>query len=151
MNCICVASMFPVTACHVQCPPLHWLQLLTVYVQASRTGAVALAHLVWLQVGFLPDFLSVLSDASADPTHPLHGKIDFTNLGAAGHSRGAKIAALHFAGRWCLLGCVGGHCTEPGGGSEHDTCSFANRSSLTSRTVPIIGIMMIEAITASTP
>lgn len=57
-----------------------------------------LACLVWLQVGFLPHFLSVLSEAAGDPTNPLHGKIEFTSLGAAGHSRGAKLAAMHFTG-----------------------------------------------------
>ena len=33
-----------------------------------------------------------------DSANPLHGKIDLDNLATAGHSRGAKIAALHFAG-----------------------------------------------------
>lgn len=50
------------------------------------------------QVGFLPYFLDVLRTAASNPTNPLHGKLDFNNMGAAGHSRGAKIAAMHFAG-----------------------------------------------------
>jgi hypothetical protein len=96
-----------------------------------------LARRVWLQVGFLPHFLSVLHEVSADPNNPLHGKIDFTNLGAAGHSRGAKIAAMHFAGRWrahwaMLLDTI----QHEGGGrgcmcsSERDTGSVADRCSL---------------------
>jgi hypothetical protein len=36
---------------------------------------------------------------TADPANPLHNKLDFNNMGAAGHSRGAKIAAMHFAGK----------------------------------------------------
>lgn len=56
-----------------------------------------------LQVGFLPHFLDALRAAAGDPSSPLHQQIDFHNLGAAGHSRGAKIAALHFAGV-CVLG-----------------------------------------------
>jgi hypothetical protein len=51
-----------------------------------------------VQVGFLPHFLDVLRAAASHPTSPLYGKLDFNNMGAAGHSRGAKIAALHFAG-----------------------------------------------------
>lgn len=43
-------------------------------------------------------FLADVKEAAADPASPLHGKLDLENLGAAGHSRGAKIAALHFAG-----------------------------------------------------
>lgn len=51
-----------------------------------------------VQVGFLPHFLSLVEAHVADPSSTLHGQIDLHNLAAAGHSRGAKIAALHFAG-----------------------------------------------------
>jgi hypothetical protein len=49
------------------------------------------------QVGFLPHFLDVIRAAASNPGNPLYGKLEF-NMGAAGHSRGAKIAAMHFAG-----------------------------------------------------
>ena len=54
-----------------------------------------------MQVGFLPHFLSLVEARVADPASTLHGQIDLHNLAAAGHSRGAKIAALHFAGGCC--------------------------------------------------
>lgn len=43
-------------------------------------------------------FIDQLEAVAANPTNPLYGKLDFNNMGAAGHSRGAKIAAMHFAG-----------------------------------------------------
>lgn len=43
-------------------------------------------------------FLVALQKVASDPSSELYGKLDLTNLGAAGHSRGGKIAALHFAG-----------------------------------------------------
>lgn len=51
------------------------------------------------QAGFMLKFLSDLKQAASNPSSPLHGKLDFDNMGAAGHSRGGKIAALHYAGR----------------------------------------------------
>lgn len=46
-------------------------------------------------------FIEQLQAVAENPTNPLHGKIAWDNLGAAGHSRGAKIAAMHFAGGYC--------------------------------------------------
>jgi hypothetical protein len=43
-------------------------------------------------------FIEQLKTVISNPTNPLYGKLDFNNMGAAGHSRGAKIAAMHFAG-----------------------------------------------------
>jgi hypothetical protein len=34
-----------------------------------------------------------------DTSSPLHGSLDLTRLAAAGHSRGAKLAALQLAGK----------------------------------------------------
>jgi predicted dienelactone hydrolase len=48
-------------------------------------------------------FIDQLQEVTANPTNPLHNKLDFNNMGAAGHSRGAKIAAMHFAGRIEML------------------------------------------------
>lgn len=48
-------------------------------------------------------FIEQLQAVAENPTNPLHGKIAWNNLGAAGHSRGAKIAAMHFAGRLITL------------------------------------------------
>lgn len=48
-----------------------------------------------LQVGFLPHFLSLLRERVTNPANPLHGKVDLDALAAAGHSRGAQIAALN--------------------------------------------------------
>lgn len=68
-------------------------------------------------------FVEQLQAVTENPNNPLHGKIDFTNLGAAGHSRGAKIAAMHFAGAWicqqaltlqlCIPGLSVGICAGP--------------------------------------
>lgn len=58
------------------------------------------------QAGFMLKFIDQLEAVAANPDNPLHGKLDFTNMGAAGHSRGAKIAAMHFAGEggnWHLV------------------------------------------------
>jgi predicted dienelactone hydrolase len=57
-------------------------------------------HLPVVQAGFMLKFVEQLQAVAENPNNPLHGKIDFINLGAAGHSRGAKIAAMHFAGGW---------------------------------------------------
>lgn len=48
-------------------------------------------------------FIEQLQAVAENPTNPLHGKIAWDNLGAAGHSRGAKIAAMHFAGGFCVV------------------------------------------------
>jgi hypothetical protein len=47
-------------------------------------------------------FIEQLQAVAENPANPLHGKIAWDNLGAAGHSRGAKIAAMHFAGGLCF-------------------------------------------------
>lgn len=60
----------------------------------------------------MPHFLALLeSHPNTNPnpalnptTNPLNGKLDLDNMGAAGHSRGGKIAALHFAGVFDFCG-----------------------------------------------
>jgi len=59
---------------------------------------VLLLHSLAVQAGFLVHFLAKMKAAVSDPSSALYGKLDLTNLGAAGHSRGGKIAALHYAG-----------------------------------------------------
>ena len=50
------------------------------------------------QLGFLPGLLDWLQDQTQDSTSPLQGQLDVKSLGTAGHSRGAKLAALHLTG-----------------------------------------------------
>lgn len=57
-----------------------------------------LCHSDAAEAGFMLKFIEQLQAVAENPTNPLHGKIAWDNLGAAGHSRGAKIAAMHFAG-----------------------------------------------------
>lgn len=57
-----------------------------------------LCHSDAAEAGFMLKFIEQLKTVLSNPTNPLYGKLDFNNMGAAGHSRGAKIAAMHFAG-----------------------------------------------------
>lgn len=78
-----------------------------------------------MQVGFLSHFLDVLKAADGDPASLLRGQLNFTTMGAAGHSRGGKIAALHFAGMAERQGCK--TCCSPWrfpDGVGHSTCGF---------------------------
>ena len=50
-----------------------------------------------LQVQFLPRILEWLKEVNELPGTPAHGKLDASRVAVAGHSRGGKIAALHFA------------------------------------------------------
>lgn len=50
------------------------------------------------QVGYLPLLLVALRARAEDPTSPIAGALDLQLLAMAGHSRGAKLAALHLAG-----------------------------------------------------
>lgn len=82
---------------------LHAL-LLPAYYLSSH---LALSLYPSPQAGFMLKFLEQLKLAAANPTNPLNGKLDLDNMGAAGHSRGGKIAALHFAGK-CVCDFGGG-------------------------------------------
>ena len=50
------------------------------------------------QMQCLEPLLAWLAEQSAAAGSPLHGRVALDRLGVAGHSRGAKLAALHFAG-----------------------------------------------------
>ena len=54
-----------------------------------------------MQVRYLDGLLEWLDQQDRDEGSPLHGIVDMTRIGTAGHSRGAKLACLQFAG--CLL------------------------------------------------
>ena len=49
----------------------------------------------------LEPLLAWLAEQNAAAGSQLHGRIALDRLGVAGHSRGAKLAALHFAGACC--------------------------------------------------
>ena len=52
-----------------------------------------------MQISCLEEILeSWLPDLVKDPVGPVFGKIDLTTILMTGHSRGAKLATLHFAG-----------------------------------------------------
>jgi len=52
-----------------------------------------------VQMGCLDQVLdNWLVEKIQDPSSELHGKIDTGKMVIAGHSRGAKLAALHYAG-----------------------------------------------------
>ena len=50
------------------------------------------------QVRYLEGILEWLDLQNADEASALHGSMDMTRIGTAGHSRGAKLACLQFAG-----------------------------------------------------
>ena len=50
------------------------------------------------QVRYLDGLLEWLDQQDRDVGSPLCGNVDMTRIGAAGHSRGAKLACLQFAG-----------------------------------------------------
>ena len=50
------------------------------------------------QVQYLEPLLEWLAHENASEDSRLHGMVDLDRIGVAGHSRGAKLAALHFAG-----------------------------------------------------
>ena len=50
------------------------------------------------QMQCLEPLLAWLAEQNASAESPLHGRVALDRLGVAGHSRGAKLAALHFAG-----------------------------------------------------
>ena len=53
-----------------------------------------------MQISCLEEILEIwLSDLVKDPEASVFGKIDLTTVLLTGHSRGAKLATLHFAGR----------------------------------------------------
>ena len=52
-----------------------------------------------LQLGFLGAVLDWLAEEQASHKSALSGMLDLSCIGTAGHSRGAKLAALHFAGK----------------------------------------------------
>lgn len=49
------------------------------------------------QVAFLDGLLEKLQGDTRDESSPLYHQLDLARLGVAGHSRGGKLAALHFA------------------------------------------------------
>lgn len=52
-----------------------------------------------MQLSCLEEILETwLSDLVQDPQAPVYGKVDLTTILMTGHSRGAKLATLHFAG-----------------------------------------------------
>ena len=50
------------------------------------------------QVRYLDGILEWLDQQNTDEASALHGIVDMTRIGTAGHSRGAKLACLQFAG-----------------------------------------------------
>ena len=51
-----------------------------------------------MQVRYLDGILEWLDQQNRDDASALHSIVDLTRIGTAGHSRGAKLACLHFAG-----------------------------------------------------
>ena len=49
------------------------------------------------QVAFLDALLEKLQGDTRDKSSPLYHQLDLARLAVAGHSRGGKLAALHFA------------------------------------------------------
>ncbi|KAI8473061.1 MAG: hypothetical protein J3K34DRAFT_457494 [Monoraphidium minutum] len=70
-----------------------------------------------IELGFAGPVLEWLRSAAATETNAaLHGRADFRRLVVAGHSRGAKLAALHFAAalaRRAGVAAVGGAAAPP--------------------------------------
>jgi predicted dienelactone hydrolase len=50
------------------------------------------------QVEYLDGLLGWLAERNGSVDSKLQGLLDLERIGVAGHSRGAKLAALHFAG-----------------------------------------------------
>jgi hypothetical protein len=50
-------------------------------------------------VNFLDGILSWLADENQSKDSQLYGLLDFDRVAVAGHSRGAKLACLHFASK----------------------------------------------------
>ena len=50
------------------------------------------------EAALAPHMLQWLQDLTADSNAGLHGLLDFSHVGVAGHSRGAKLATLVYAG-----------------------------------------------------
>ncbi|PNW84556.1 hypothetical protein CHLRE_03g148750v5 [Chlamydomonas reinhardtii] len=59
-----------------------------------------------VELTYLEPLLTWLETQSADAKSPLYGRADVSRLGTMGHSRGGKLAALQFAGRTDVSGCV---------------------------------------------
>lgn len=56
-----------------------------------------------LQVRYLDGILEWLDQQNTHEGSALHGVVDMTRIGTAGHSRGAKLACLHLAGSFSYL------------------------------------------------
>ncbi|KIZ06195.1 chlorophyllase I [Monoraphidium neglectum] len=52
-----------------------------------------------VQTGYVTHLLEALAAINSDPSSQWHQRLDLSRLGAAGHSRGGKLAALHLASR----------------------------------------------------
>jgi hypothetical protein len=63
----------------------------------SGSGQRGNAAVLDLQVHFLPKILEWLKGLNELPGTPALGKLDAGRIAVAGHSRGGKLAALHFA------------------------------------------------------
>ena len=50
-----------------------------------------------MQAQFLGPLLDWLAAQNNDSSSPAHGMLDLKSVAVAGHSRGGKIAALHYA------------------------------------------------------
>ncbi|KAI8469863.1 MAG: hypothetical protein J3K34DRAFT_521872 [Monoraphidium minutum] len=50
-----------------------------------------------VQAAYVPYLLAALNGLNTDPASQWFGRLDLSRLGAAGHSRGGKVAALHLA------------------------------------------------------
>ena len=59
-----------------------------------------------MQVRYLDGILEWLDQQNTHEGSALHGVVDMTRIGTAGHSRGAKLACLQFAGSFFSLSLV---------------------------------------------